>query len=305
MINAENQIIEALTGSPELAMTKQEDWLAMLEEFPAFGIGHYLLAKKYSGVHSQDSTKWRQTAANHFSDIRWLDYLLQQEGSPSSIKAVESLQPLAAVPVTRPGTELPAQFAESDQTLQDTNKTLSTEETPLTPLVTAAAQPESLPSSSVLAKKGEVDEVPVENQRISSLISAQLADFQKPISSDAKLAVDKDPLYRTDYFASQGISYTKNQDELGKKVKKFTDWLKEMKQNSPTVPQLHTTPQEEQQVIRKAEDSLKNETILTESMADVLLQQGKMIQAREIYQKLSLLYPEKTSYFASKIDSLH
>lgn len=304
MINAENQIIEALTGSRELTMTKQEDWLAMLEEFPAFGIGHYLLAKKYSGVHSQDSTKWRQTAATHFSDIRWLDYLLQQEGSPS-LKAVESLQPLAAVPVTQSGTELRPQVAESDQILQDTNNTLSTEVVPLTPSVIAAEQAEPLPSSSVLATKGAVDEVPIENQRISSLISAQLADFQKPVSSDAKLAVDKDPLYRTDYFASQGISYTKNQDELGKKVKKFTDWLKEMKQNSPTVPQLHTTPQEEQQVIRKAEDSLKNETILTESMADVLLQQGKMIQAREIYQKLSLLYPEKTSYFASKIDSLH
>jgi len=39
-------------------------------------------------------------------------------------------------------------------------------------------------------------------------------------------------------------------------------------------------------------------------MAEVLINQGKSVQAREVYQKLSLLYPEKSAYFASKIDLL-
>ena len=69
-------------------------------------------------------------------------------------------------------------------------------------------------------------------------------------------------------------------------------------------PKLNTTPEQEKEAADKAEQSLLNTPVWTESMAEILAGQGKVSQAREVYQKLSLLYPEKSSYFASKIDLL-
>lgn len=46
------------------------------------------------------------------------------------------------------------------------------------------------------------------------------------------------------------------------------------------------------------------EDITNESMAEVYLRQHKYAKAIEIYQKLSLLYPEKSIYFASKVEKI-
>jgi len=46
------------------------------------------------------------------------------------------------------------------------------------------------------------------------------------------------------------------------------------------------------------------EDIMNESMAEVYVRQHKYTKAIEIYQKLSLLYPEKSTYFASKIEKI-
>ncbi len=44
--------------------------------------------------------------------------------------------------------------------------------------------------------------------------------------------------------------------------------------------------------------------VLTETLAEILARQGKTDKALGIYEKLCLKYPEKSSYFAKKIESL-
>ncbi len=155
---------------------------------------------------------------------------------------------------------------------------------------------------TAITEKPETDAIG--ENRLSSMLQAHAADFVKPVSKDQRLAIDTEPLYKIDYFASQGIIYTKQQDALGNKVKRFTDWLKDIKKTSSGAPQLNTTEEEEKQAADKAIASLKVEEILTEPMAEVLIQQNKTVQAIELYKKLSLLYPEKSAYFATKINSL-
>lgn len=142
------------------------------------------------------------------------------------------------------------------------------------------------------------------DNRLASLLQAQAQDFKKPVSENEQLPTEAEPLYKTDYFASQGILYTKSQDALGKKVKKFTDWLKDIKKTNSGTPQLNTTEAEEKQAAAQATASLKIEEVLTEPMAEVLAQQGKNHQAIDLYKKLSLIYPEKSAYFATKINLL-
>jgi hypothetical protein len=114
------------------------------------------------------------------------------------------------------------------------------------------------------------------------------------------------PLYTSDYFASLGIKLDENGkpvDKLGKQLKSFTDWLKIMKKIHPD--QLsQESGQSDIEIQKMAEKSNTKGDILTEAMADVLTQQGKITKAIEVYQKLSLLNPSKSAYFAAKINSI-
>ena len=52
-------------------------------------------------------------------------------------------------------------------------------------------------------------------------------------------------------------------------------------------------------------DSLQDKPeIASEQLADLLVNQGHIKQAIEMYQRLSLKYPEKSSFFASKIENI-
>ncbi len=60
----------------------------------------------------------------------------------------------------------------------------------------------------------------------------------------------------------------------------------------------------QQLVIRNAASSLEDREVYTEAMAEVWAKQGNTEKALSIYEKLSLLNPSKSTYFAAKIDQL-
>ncbi len=66
-------------------------------------------------------------------------------------------------------------------------------------------------------------------------------------------------------------------------------------------------PREDAPEFDAAQESSKldiSEDIVTEELADIYLKQGMSEEAKEIYRKLSLLYPEKSIYFAEIIDGI-
>jgi len=117
-----------------------------------------------------------------------------------------------------------------------------------------------------------------------------------------------EPYHTIDYFASQGIKLAPadlSKDKFGQQLKSFTEWLKSMKrlpaaEAAPT-PDLST----QQTVVKAAEHSIEEREILTETMAEVWAKQGNIEKAKEVYNKLSLQNPTKSSYFAAKIDELN
>jgi hypothetical protein len=115
-----------------------------------------------------------------------------------------------------------------------------------------------------------------------------------------------EPMHMVDYFASQGIKLTEEvqtADKLGKQLKSFTEWLKTMKKVH-VENETEITVQTDQSINTLAENSNTETEVLTESMAEVFAKQGKMAKAGEVYQKLSLLNPAKSTYFAAKIENL-
>lgn len=145
---------------------------------------------------------------------------------------------------------------------------------------------------------------PVSN-RLSEMLEEQAAALKKPVEEDAKLPIETEPYHTIDYFESQGIRLeTQPQDKLGTKVRKFTDWLKQMKRINPQPADLGTDPEMEHVVKDIAESSNEAREIVTEAMAEVLKKQGKTEKAIQLYTKLSFLNPDKSAYFAAKIQEL-
>lgn len=158
------------------------------------------------------------------------------------------------------------------------------------------------------------EELPVEdytedaviNEKLSSMLREQAEAFEKPVEESTDIAVENIPYHRVDYFDSQGIKLEEEKvdDKLGTQLRRFTDWLKQMKRVNPNPVELESDEAGEHQVQDIAEHSNEPEEIVTETMAEVLIKQGKPEQAIKIYQKLSFNNRAKSAYFAAKIEEL-
>lgn len=152
-----------------------------------------------------------------------------------------------------------------------------------------------------------LEESSFQNEKMSSMLQQHAAALSQPADANAELEITATPYHTIDYFASQGIkleALVKGNDQLTSKVKRFTDWLKDMKRISPTPQDLGTDEETQHLVEEIAEHSNEAKEILTEAMAEVLLKQGKGLKAVELYQKLSFLNPSKSAYFAAKIQQI-
>ena len=144
------------------------------------------------------------------------------------------------------------------------------------------------------------------NEKLSSMLRLQAAELGKSVESSTEIPVSIMPYHRVDYFDSQGIKLEEEKitDRLGNQLKRFTEWLKQMKRINPNAIDLGNDEAGETEVQHIAEDSNKTKEIITETMAEVLVKQGKPEQAIQIYEKLSFNNPSKSVYFAAKIEEL-
>lgn len=141
-------------------------------------------------------------------------------------------------------------------------------------------------------------------------------DASGPGDEPAKTLIQ--PLFTQDYFAYTGTQIPKHMDmdkpPTLEQLHSFTDWLRTLRRPKGALDpdmvddqaSLAAQAENEDTHLKKtAEDSLRPaEEVLTEAMAEVRLSMGQREKALEIYEKLSLSNPEKSSYFAQKIQDL-
>lgn len=148
----------------------------------------------------------------------------------------------------------------------------------------------------------------VSEEKLALILKEQLEEFKKPVEESTEIEIESEPFHTVDYFASQGIhtSFEQlGQDKLSNQLRKFTDWLKQMKHNPVSEnDDLGTDPELETAIHGIAKTSNEAKEIVTETMAEVLEKQGKTDKAIQLYIKLSFLNPDKSTYFASKIQKL-
>jgi hypothetical protein len=145
---------------------------------------------------------------------------------------------------------------------------------------------------------------PMEETNESSILIPPLPDFnEKPAETDLTFQ----PYHTVDYFASQGIKFIPEEkpvDRFGKQLKSFTEWLKTMKRLPQSEMPKITDIVSDRKVEQMAEHSIDQGEVITETMAEVWIKQGNIEKAIETYNKLSLLDPDKSAYFASLAEQL-
>lgn len=182
----------------------------------------------------------------------------------------------------------------------------------------------------------EVEDAPAENEKIETNISGEPVKHEveaplptvEPVTPNEPVVEQQDqktetpqnsasaektvepsllfePLHTTDYFASQGIRISEEikNANTGGEMKSFTSWLKSMKRLNSSYASDKDRPMDPQ-VERLAQNSNQEQVIVTESMAETFLAQGKNEKAKEIYRQLSLQNPSKSGYFAALLEKI-
>lgn len=260
-------LFESLFKKPFNEPKNKDLLLAIAQEHPYFTAAQFYLLQQ-TPAQSNDYAKQAAKTAILFNNPFWLNYQLQFGDVVEKDIAPTNL---------------------ADNTVNDSVAIVEQAPTSMAEMTQEEKDAEELPN---------VDEKEIEPMHIH-------LNFPK-VSTTNESSISFEPLHTSDYFASMGIKLSQNiaqDDKLGKQLKSFTDWLKTMKKvHVEHLPQ--PSQQVEAAIQKMAEKSNTKDEVLTEAMAEVLLQQGKAQKAIELYEKLSLLNPAKSAYFASKFNTL-
>jgi len=276
----------------------EKDFLQdVAKKFPYFIPAQFYLLQQMN----EDDALYNQQAAKTavlFNNPYWLNYQLHQADAATITPDQTSIASTEIMPVEI--IEVPAVIEEQQHTVVSE----STEETaPI--LANTIEHTETLSAEQLmLAENPDANDNEPMEEEIAPINFTIPAPSPTDAGNDSTLSFE--PMHLVDYFASQGIKLTDEvqmADKLGKQLKSFTEWLKTMKK-------IHTVDTEanagisDMAIQTLAAKSNKEGEVVTEAMAEVLVQQGKTGKAEEVYKKLSLLNPSKNAYFAAKIEQL-
>ena len=289
MIQAGINVLGQFTAADSLAEVPLETLKNLVARYPYHGAWQLLLAARLAASASEKAQQQRDKAALYFTNPFWFNWCLQALQGVETDTVINLPARKETIDATQANSEMTAEAAENEGATDIESGEQS------------ATEPEhEIPGADDTAEGSNL-------AHLSRMIEQQLKDFQQPVDATQELPIKSHPFFTIDYFASQGIRSDAQQtgkDALTGKVKKFTEWLKEMKAINPKPVDLGTDPETEKLIETIAETSNKTKEIVTEAMADVLKKQGKTEKAIHLYQKLSFLNPSKSTYFAAKIEEL-
>ncbi|WP_343689201.1 hypothetical protein [Chitinophaga sp.] len=227
--------------------------------------------------------------------------------------------------------EVPAYDAPAAEKSAEITTFTAGDELTVTPdnVTVAPAEPEPVTIQEQI--KEEAQEMVPEPIIVASdlLVAITAEEVEEPIkifplempAMDDNTTLTFQPLYSDDYFAYKRLKDPGKADELNEKgkaeMKSFTSWLKEMKSSFAdkaskdwyrqqiNISYQDADPEVSEVVEKMAMNSITlNNDMVTETLAEIWAKQRQYNTAILIYQKLSLLNPAKSAYFAQKIKEL-
>ena len=292
-----------------------EELQAMARRYSYFTPVQFLLAEKLKTRDEKLYKEQLQKLSLHFNNPLWLDYLLNPDKTEElpapviseisgTVKVIDSIKgnnvsETNVIPEERGITE-----SVIDEVVTNSSETFE------------PIQEEMFGSNEKNAENMEFVEQNNADAEIETPASLAEENNEHQIripplpdlnQEPAETNLTFQPYHTVDYFASQGIKFVpeeKPTDRFGKQLRSFTEWLKAMKRLPPIEVSKITDIVAEEKVEQMAEHSIDVGEVITEAMAEVWIKQGNNEKAIEIYNKLSLLNPDKSPYFASLADQL-
>jgi hypothetical protein len=302
----------------------------LVQQYPWFGPVQLLYAKKLQAGSPSLYEDQVQKASLYFQNRVWLQYLLN-DNTANAIVAESKTSTEEKAPEQHIEQVKPEVFSETilNETKEaDAILEQATEE-PAEQIEMVAASHEPMQAETLIeqakvepatyneppAVLNQPDEAEIIPEPVKEEAAAQgesepvleIKQFRIEPVDTSKPLFTFEPYHTIDYFASQGIKFKeedKPKDVFSQQLKSFTEWLKVMKRVPVSEITANTETGAEKKVEEMAEHSLAERHVLTEAMAEVWEKQGNKAKAEEIYLKLSLLDPLKSSYFAAKIEAL-
>jgi hypothetical protein len=287
-----------------------EELQAMARQYSYFAPVQFLLAEKLKTTDENLYREQLQKLSLHFNNPLWLDYLLNSyntedpdsESRPEMTEATKQ-EIIESLSIEEAGTSEPL-INEVEQIVASHSPGSSTQE-----VIVSSEKNEETADLRVEENHADVDvettERPKDQLDEESQVSVPPLPGLDQEPSETELTFQ--PYHTVDYFASQGIKFVpeeKPTDRFSKQLKSFTEWLKSMKRLPESETSKITDIVSEKKVEQMAEHSIDEGEVITETMAEVWIKQGNTQKAIETYNKLSLLNPDKSAYFASLAEQL-
>ncbi|MEN9951955.1 MAG: hypothetical protein RLZZ520_223 [Bacteroidota bacterium] len=272
MTKETDYLIQSLFEKESLEEITLDEFRRIADQYPFSSIIQFLYSCKLKSLYHLDFPEQVTHTALFFSSPQWLHYQLSDESEKGDFRLSQYDRHFNNVSEDEP-IELPVtEFIDEDDTTWEN----------------------SLSETEV----DFLEEKPVFTAPIEEPIS--VSPEQTP--AEVNLPIPIEPYHTVDYFASQGIKTRLDdaQDELGRKVKTFTAWLKTMKRLQPAA-EINEIEESDEEIDNGLDQPIMQEIIATEAMAEVYLKQGLAQKAIEVYAKLSLQNPANSHIFAAKI----
>lgn len=281
-----NQLVRSLLQKDSLEQCSLQELEQFADRHPYFGAAQLLLTKKLKEERSDRYDEQLQKTFLFFHNPLWVEQLLNGTGNAELIlpekKPVMIDEPMVVEQTVAESTGIPLH---NEPDMAAPAPIVEIKPVPVTEEVTI---------QEAILPVAEEPGIEIPALKIEAIDPA-----------NAELVFE--PFHTVDYFASQGIKFKeeeKPKDKFGQQLKSFTDWLKTMKRLPVTEIAKTVEIGSEKKVEQLAEHSLAEKEVVTEAMAEVWEKQGNTSKAIDIYNKLSLLDPSKSPYFAAKIDAL-
>jgi len=318
-----NHTVKSLFDKNSLDDLSREDLLLMTVKYPYSAIFQFLYTRKLQSLHDLRFPSSVAKTAIYFSNPHWLNHQLRSKTSVEALAEMEMAfekshaeEDEITAPVLENIIEEPA--IDSQLPLQEEKPVIYQEEHVEDskdlpdPVIDFPEVIESSETNSIASIIAETENATSESGtlygKLDKIMEDQVSAASLPLAipSDENMEIPLEPLYAVDYFASQGIRLREEdqQDQLGKKLKSFTEWLKSMKKVHPEKSNGQMDEKTEASIKSDAEQSNDKAVVLTETMAEVFVKQGLTQKALDVYEKLSLLDPVKSATFAAKISEL-
>ena len=268
-----NEITTSIAGKPSLSECTVEELRQLTNRYPFFGPAQFLFVKKMQEDGDWQLKEQIQKTSLYFQNPLWFDHLLKTNFmDPANV----AIQQEALVP--EPAAEMEIPFTH-----------------------------EEVVDQTMITRQPAITEQERKDEEHQPELIIEMPKFRFEPVDVSKAELTFEPYHTVDYFASQGIQpklEEKPKDQFSRQLKSFTEWLKVMKRLPVAEIAAAVSVVDEKKVEKMAELSINDREVVTEAMAEVWEKQGNKAKATEIYQKLSLLNPDKSSYFAAKIEQL-